>query len=166
MFLAAGLAIPGSLLLLSGEAGEVATSRYVGTGVDAAGAAFRVGFLAVSALYFFWYLRRNWREEFPQDFKLAMIGALLMLLMMGLLPLSSVIADRLAYYLIPIQAMIFARIPFLSLRKDRSLHVALPYILTLAVFAVWASLSWHFERCYIPYQTWLFGYPEQIRFPF
>lgn len=166
LFLAVVLAVPGSLLLMSGEAADVATSRYVDTGRDAAGAAFRVGLIGLSGLYFLLFLRRKWRVEFPQDFKLAMIGALVMLAMLSLLPVSSIIADRLAYYLVPIQAMMFARIPFLSLRKDRSLHIALPYIITLAVFVVWTSLSGHFKQCYIPYQTWIFGFPENITYPF
>ena len=37
LLLAAFLAIPGAFALASGEAGELATSRYIGTGTDAAG---------------------------------------------------------------------------------------------------------------------------------
>jgi EamA domain-containing membrane protein RarD len=92
-----------------------------------------------------------------------MIGALMMAAMFVLVPISSVIGDRLGYYLVPIQAMIFARIPFLPIRQNRAVYVALPYIGLLTVFVVWTSLSWHFQQCYLPYQTWLFGYPEFSR---
>ena len=45
LLMAAVLAVPGAFFLASGDAAEVATSRYIGTNVDAAGAAFRVGML-------------------------------------------------------------------------------------------------------------------------
>ncbi|NBB99157.1 MAG: EpsG family protein, partial [Alphaproteobacteria bacterium] len=76
-----------------------------------------------------------------------------------LIPVSTVIGDRFGYYLIPIQAMIFARIPFLQFRTNAALHAALPYLGLLLVFTVWTQLSWHFQQCYIPYQTWIFGFP-------
>lgn len=162
LILAGLLAIPGSLLLMTGEAAEVATSRYVETEIDAAGAAFRVGLLVLTALYFFLFLRRKWARVFPEDFKLVMIGALMMMGMIVLLPVSTVIADRLAYYLIPIQAIIFSRITHLPWKKDRGVHGAFPYVMLLAVFVVWTSFSNHFNQCYLPYQTWLFGYPSSV----
>jgi hypothetical protein len=160
LFLSLLLVIPGALVLMSGEAAEVATSRYIGTGVDAAGAAFRVGLLMLTAVFFLLFLKRKWATTFPDDFKLVMIGALMMAAMFVLVPISSVIGDRLGYYLVPIQAMIFARIPFLPIRQNRAVYVALPYLGLLTVFVVWTSLSGHFQQCYLPYQTWLFGYPE------
>ena len=160
LMLAAILAVPGALIVASGDAAEVATSRYVGTGVDAAGAAFRVGLLGLSALYFFIFVRKKWLRKWPQDYSLASIGAIGMALMFLLLPISSVIGDRLGYYLIPIQAIIFARLPFLPFRANAALHSALPYLGLLLVFTVWSQLSWHFSQCYTPYQTWLFGLPN------
>jgi hypothetical protein len=76
-----------------------------------------------------------------------------------LVPVSSVIADRFGYYLIPIQSMIFARLPFLPFRTNSALHSAIPYLALILVFTVWSQLSWHFRECYIPYQTWIFGFP-------
>lgn len=166
LLLAVCLALPGSMLLLQGDAGEMATGRYVGTGIDAAGAVFRVGLITITGAYFFLFLRRKWQAQFPADFKLAIIGALLMLGMFALLPLSSVVADRLAYYLLPIQAMIFARLPFLQIRNDRAIHVTFPYVLLGVTFLVWSSISWHFAQCYLPYQTWLFGFPEEVIWAF
>src|SRR5690606_36892243 len=45
IFLAVLLAVPGTLILLSSAAAEVAISRYIDTDIDAAGAVFRVGLL-------------------------------------------------------------------------------------------------------------------------
>ena len=118
LLLAAFLAIPGAFALASGEAAEVATSRYIGTGTDAAGAIFRVGVLGLSAMHFFLFLRKKWLQTWSQDYALASIGAIGMALAFLLIPVSTVIGDRLGYYLIPIQAMIFARIPVLPLQTN------------------------------------------------
>lgn len=153
------LALPGAFLLASSTAGDLAESRYVGTGMDAAGAVFRVGTLGVSALYFFLFLRRKWVSTWPLDYGLASIGAIGMGLMTLIIPISTVIGDRLGYYLIPLQAIIFARIPFLRLQRNAAFHAALPYIGLLFVFFVWSQLSSLFAQCYVPYQTWIFGFP-------
>lgn len=155
------LAIPGALFLIQGDAAEVANYRYVGSSIDAAGAASRLGLLGITACYFLLFLRRDWIIRFPSDFKLAMIGSLLMLSMLVILPLSSVIADRLAYYLVPIQAVIFARIPFFRFQRSKFLHFAFPYLLLGVAFLIWTSFSVLFNQCYVPYQTWLLGFPEE-----
>jgi len=36
----------------------------------------------------------------------------------------------------------------------------------LLVFMVWSQLSWHFKQCYIPYQSWIFGFPGGDPFGF
>lgn len=163
LFMAALFAIPGGLVLMSSEAAQIADSRYIGTGIDAGGAIFRVGALALSAAYYFLVLEPKWAKRFPRDFKLTSIGALMMIATPALLLVSSVIADRIAYYLIPIQAMIFARIPFLPWRIDRRINTVLPYALLFALFVAWTTLGSHFEQCYVPYQSWLFGLPEGAR---
>ena len=166
LMLAGILAVPGAFFLASGDAAELAQSRYVGTAVDAAGAVFRVGVLGLTALHFFVFLRKKWLRTWSQDYSLASVGAIGMLLAFLLVPISSVIGDRLGYYLIPIQAMIFARIPFLPIRHNAALHAALPYLGLLLVFITWMLLSRIFEQCYIPYQTWLFGFPGGDPFGF
>ena len=166
LLLTAFLAIPGAFALASGEAGELASNRYIGTGTDAAGAIFRVGVLGLSAMHFFLFLRKKWLQTCSQDYALASIGAIGMALAFLLIPVSTVIGDRLGYYLIPVQAMIFARIPILPLQTNTQLHAALPYLGLALVFAVWTQLSWHFKVCYIPYQSWIFGFPGGGAFQF
>jgi hypothetical protein len=161
------LAGPGLFLMSQRDEVQLAVDRYVDTDVEAFGAIFRVGILTLSGLYFLMMLRRPWIRQFPRDFGLASIGAWMMTALILILPFSSVIADRFGYYLIPIQAMIFARIPYLRLGPSRKLQAALPYLGLLVVFAYWSLNSYHFQKCYVPYQTWLFGYPEgTVRLPF
>lgn len=155
------LALPGLLLMGESEAAEVAFSRYVDSEIDAAGAAFRVGLVALSGLLFFVLLRKSWAESFPRDLDFATIAACLMITTAALLPLSTVIADRFAYYLLPMQAMILTRIKYLNIRNAK-LITSLPYFILLFVFIVWSSQSWMFQACYVPYQTWIFGFPENV----
>ncbi len=157
------LAAPGAFFLSGSEEAGVAVSRYINTNTEAAGALFRVGVLGLSGLYFLMFLRAKWTTAFPEDFKLAMIGALMMVGALLLIPVSSVIADRLAYYLIPIQVLILARIPYFQWQHNKRLHVLFPYALLLTMFVVWTTLSSLFDQCYRPYQTWIFGYPEMLR---
>lgn len=159
------LAIPGAMALQSTEAANIAVARYIDSGADAAGAVFRAAFLGVTSVFALVTLRHAWEETFPEDYKFMTVGALTMALPLALIPFSSVIADRIGYYLVPVQIMIFARLPYLPLRTNRQLYIAAPYIGLLLMFAVWTSRSSLFAQCYLPYRTWLFGFPEAT-YPF
>jgi hypothetical protein len=158
--LAALLAAPGVALMLSSTSAEVAVTRYIDTDVDALGAAFRVGLLALTGATFFLRLRGPWLSTGSLDYKLASIGSLGMLCLVPLLPLSTVISDRFGYYLVPIQALILARIPFLPLIRGKSYLVLLVYAALGLTLISWVSLSSHYDRCYAPYETWIFGLPH------
>ena len=67
------------------------------------------------------------------DYSLVSLGSIGMVLLFLVVPFSSVISDRFGYYLIPIQAMIFARLPFLPF-KNHYIHVILPYLGMFIVF--------------------------------
>lgn len=139
---------------------QYAVNAYVGTGREAYGAVFRVGVLALSGLYFFLFIKKKWKITFPNDYSIVSLGSIGMIFTLLLIPLSTIISDRFGYYFIPIQAMIFARLPYLTFRKNHSLYVMLPYLGILVVFLVWTLTSWHFKECYIPYKSWIFGIPD------
>ena len=153
------LALPGLAILLSGAAADVATTRYVEGDQDAAGAIFRVLEIFLSGCVFLLFLRKRWPAIDP-FYRLALIGSVIMVAMPLLLPISTVIGDRLGYYLLPIQAVIFARLPFLKLSSFRGPIILAPYVALLATLTIWAGLSSHFQLCFLPYQTWIFGYPS------
>lgn len=160
LIIGAILALPGAYYLTFSDFGLTAISAYVGTDIESAGASFRVGMLTLSALYFILALRKKWMKAWPQDYPLASIGAIAMIVATFLIPVSSVIADRFAYYLVPIQILIFARIPFLPFQNGKRIHLALPYVGLFMVFVVWSQVSMHFQECYTPYQSWIFGIPS------
>ncbi|MBJ7533227.1 EpsG family protein [Rhodomicrobium vannielii ATCC 17100] len=148
------LVLPSALFLLTDKVAFY-SDRYVDTGVDAAGAIYRTGMLAVVGGYFLLVLRRAYLERFPADYKLALIGAWTMLGTLALLPVSSVISDRFGYYVAPIQLMIMARTPYLIRGRSRLFLSAAPYAALGVVLVVWTSFSDLFKQCYVPYQTWL-----------
>ena len=160
LMVSAVLAIPGAFYLVQSEAAQVAVDRYVDSGIDAFGALFRVGLLVLTGVLFFWHFRRRWYRYSIGDYGLVSVGAWLMLLLFPILGLSSVIADRLGYYLVPIQAIILSRIPFLGFSSNRKVLTALPYVGLVLVFAVWSAASGLFELCYVPYQSWIFGHDD------
>jgi len=160
LLMVAVFAIPGSILLASGDSAQVAAARYIGNDRDAFGAVFRTGVLVLTAMYFFLFVKKKWQRSFPKDYSLVAFGAIGMVIAFLVLPVSSIIADRFGYYLIPVQTIIFARLPFLSFRSHQALHRSLPYIGLLVVFLVWTQLSWHFQQCYVPYNSWIFGMPS------
>lgn len=149
------LALPGMYALAQTDSAELAESRYIDSGIDAAGAAFRLAILSLSGVFFLIALAPAWRRQFPDDYKLAAIGSWMLVSFFLLFFVSSVIGDRFGYYLIPIQAMIFARIPYLPLGHLRQVYAFVPYAALTLVFVVWTQLSWHFNVCYIPYRMGL-----------
>ena len=151
------LAIPGIYVLLHSQSGELAITRYVG-GEDASGAAFRLGTLLVTGLYFQRVLKRRWAISSPEDYPLINLMSWGMIAVIAIVPFSSVIGDRYGYYLMPLQASILARIPFLNL-KSATLHRLAPYGGLLLFLLGWTLNSTLFNVCFVPYQTWLFGYP-------
>jgi hypothetical protein len=148
------LVLPGAYVMLA-EAVEFYSDRYVGTGVDAAGALYRSGMLAAVGAFFLLALRQTYLKRFPADYQLALIGAWMMLGTLAVVPISSVISDRLGYYVTPIQLMIMARIPYLVEGRDRTILSAAPYAALGLALVVWTSFSTLFNQCYLPYQTWL-----------
>lgn len=156
LILSALVAIPGLLAMMSSGSAELAVSRYVDSGTEAAGALFRTFLLCATAIFFLMFLRRNWIWQFPFDYKLVHIGALMMVFVFLTAFASSVIGDRIGYYLIPIQTIIFTRIPYFSSYQRNNSIKSLPYILLLIYFTAWSDLSLLFNKCYIPYNSWLF----------
>lgn len=165
LFSTAVLLVPGLVLLTTGQDAQLAISRYVNTGVDAQGALYRAGMLFLTGLLFVLALRKPWARAFPLDRRLVGFGALMMLATLPLAALSSVIGDRLGYFLVPLQAIILARLPFVPLGSVRPILSALPYLALLLMLSVWALRSFHFGYCYLPYDTWLFGLPDRYRSP-
>lgn len=158
------LGIPGVFALLLSDAVELATNRYINSDVEAAGAIYRISLLAATGLFFMTALRRRWFSLFRADYLLVLLGSGLMILLFVALPLSTVIADRFGYYLVPLQATIIARVGFMGYGQLGNVFRALPLFILLVVLAVWTYYSAHFNICYLPYRSWLFGLPADAAY--
>lgn len=153
ILMAMALIAPGLFFLASTDSAEVATGRYIAGDIDAAGAMFRASLLIITGLIFLLVLRKPWKKIFPQDYKLASISAAMMMTLVPLILISSVIADRIGYYLIPAQLMIFTRMPYLVQKTSKGFFQMLPYAMLTLTFVVWTQKSAHFDKCYLPYES-------------
>lgn len=157
LFLALFIAAPVAYILASGQAADTAYERYISSDIEAAGAVFRVTFAASLALIFLLILSKSWRIPFPHDYKLMVICSIIMILIAFVIPFSTVISDRLTYYMVPINAMMVARLPYLNIGRPVR-HVLLIYSWSglILLFVAWMLLSSLFSACYLPYRNWLF----------
>lgn len=151
LVIASIIGIPILLVIASSDAAELASERYIGTDREANGAIFRVLLLSGTGLFYKLFLSRQWSVTFPESHKLI---SLLSYGMMGLIlvvPLSTVIADRLGYYFVIPQLLIFAAIPYLMRGGAMKAATIAPYVILAVVLMVWMELSSHYARCYDPY---------------
>lgn len=147
---------PAALGLLSTEAAELAQSRYVGTDVVAAGAIFRILLLSIAAAVFFLVMNEGWKKLRPDTFDLVRYTSFSIFGLLGLAGLSTVLADRLAYYFIPIIAMVQSDGPFVLPSRGLVQAFSMAFLsIYLIFFLYWMASSRHFNGCYVPYQ-WIF----------
>ena len=164
LFVSGMLAVPILVLIALSSAAETAFERYViDQYLKSAGGIYRIGSLAISALLFLLFFRKKWKATSIEDYRLVLLGSLIMLACMVVVPISSVIGDRVGYYLLPIQAIFFARLPYLAVGVFRPYLIAFPYVFLLALFLLWTSSSTLIYQCYVPYKNWIIGVPERAR---
>jgi hypothetical protein len=138
--------------------GQHTSDMYIGTDREAYGAIYRIGMLTLSGIFFFLILQKKWKKHFPEDYGIVVLGALGMIMLLFLVPISTIITDRYGYYLIPLQIMIFARIPYLQFyfKRNHIIYSSLPYLSLIFVLIIWTLTSWHFNKCYVPYKNLIF----------
>lgn len=131
---------------------------YEGGNIDAQGALVRVMMNVLPAVVFLFFQRRLSLDEEDRrlwrNFSLAAIATLIMLRYLE----SSVVVDRLALYLIPLQLVVFARAPLAASRDGKSNG-----LITLAVIGycamiqfVWLNYAAHSEA-WLPYRWYPFA---------
>ena len=140
ILLAIILFVPGVFVLL----GTSGASLYIDQDTDSQGAIFRNLFLILTSLLFFLFCAKKWRNIYPDDYRLALVGAVGMSLVAPVLLLSTVVADRFGYYLVPIQCMIFARLPYLMLGRSKIILILGSQLSTLQylLYAVSVMADW------------------------
>jgi len=142
---------------------DLAVNRYIQSdSVDAAGAIFRLGSLLFFSTAFLLFFRNEWKKLYPSQFSLLIFGSIIAFSLLLVFPLSSVLADRFGYYLIPIFTLFLVSIPSVKNLQMRPFWVL--YLVLIPMFIVWISLSSHFSHCYQPYKNWLISVPDKEKY--
>jgi hypothetical protein len=129
--------------------------NYVEADYDAQGAAIRVAMNVLPAIIFLIFQRRFGLDEFDRklwrNFSLAALAALGLLMLME----SSVVVDRLALYLIPLQLVVFSRLPYAFQRggKPNGLFTLGVIAYSATVQFVWLTAATHADY-WLPYKIW------------
>lgn len=140
--------------LLLADQQEKLWKNYVEAEMESAGAKIRVAMNLFPSLLFFMY-RKEWKKSFD-DYTFWFWIALGSIISVGLVGFASTAVDRVALYFIPIQLVVFARLPYLA-RKQISpsvIKVLIVLMYTLVLF-VWLNFASH-SYAWLPYQNLLF----------
>lgn len=125
-------------------------NRYSTGEITSSGATFRILFLLASSLSLFFVLHAN---NTPLVFlRLLRASFLYSLVLLVSAQISSVVADRLSYFLIPLLAKLTSRI-LLTNSINRDLVFWFNVTLICLFFLVWLNTSFYFDKCYSPYRT-------------
>jgi hypothetical protein len=129
--------------------------NYEEADYDAQGAAVRVAMNVLPALVYLIFQRRFSLDDFDRklwrNFSLAALAALVLLAVMQ----SSVVVDRLALYLIPLQLVVFSRLPFAFQKGGlpNGLMTVGVIAYSAAVQFVWLTSATHADY-WLPYKIW------------
>ena len=145
---------------------DLLVENYVTTEYDSEGAAVRVAMSALPAVIFLLFQNRFSLNEFEKklwrNVSLAALAALLMLITME----SSTVVDRLALYAIPLQLVVFARIPYVfsTDASGRTWLILLVIAYSAAVQFVWLNYASH-AREWVPYRIYPVGSKANVLQP-
>jgi hypothetical protein len=125
--------------------------NYVGSSYSSQGAAIRLVISVIPAVIFLSSAERfGFSPQQKVIWRNMSFGAIGLLILLFVIPSSTVI-DRLALYVLPLQVVIFSRLPgvYASHRFTRTMVV----LYSAAVLFVWLNFAVHSEA-WVPYQIW------------
>lgn len=134
---------------------ETLIHNYVDANMHSSGAVVRVLINAVAAILLLVY-RKEWKHSF-RDYTFWFMISLASLAMVGLVSIASTAVDRMALYFLPLQVVVFSRLPYLA-RKNLSPKVTTVLILLfyLLLLVVWMNFGVN-SRYWIPYKNFLWA---------
>lgn len=147
--------------LLLADQQEHLWRSYVEQQMQSSGAKIRVFMNLVPSLLLLIY-RKEWQRSFD-DYAFWFWIAVGSIISMGLVNSASTAVDRIALYFIPIQLVVFSRLPYLA-RKQMSPDSTkvLIVIAYAAVLFVWLNYATH-SKYWLPYQNILVLDTQEIR---
>ncbi|WP_457565119.1 EpsG family protein, partial [Caminibacter sp.] len=128
--------------------------NYVVADMKSQGAYIRAILNLIPALILFKF-RKKWQEEF-EDYNFWKMIALGVILAFILVPFASTAVDRMALYFIPLQIVVFSRLPVLLKNKiPVSNVVLLIFVYYLTILLGWLFLAAH-SAWWQPYRNYIF----------
>ena len=140
--------------LLLADATDNLIYQYIDRDMQSAGARIRVTMNLLPAILLLIY-RKEWKRSF-NDYSFWFWIAIGSIIAMGLVGVSSTAVDRISLYFIPIQLVVYARLPYLARNQvSPSLMNMMIIIGYSAVLFVWLNYAAH-AYAWIPYNNILF----------
>ncbi|MFI3135403.1 MAG: EpsG family protein [Methylococcaceae bacterium] len=131
---------------------------YLEKNIVSAGALMHALLNVIPAIIYLIY-RHKWKSRFGESDLLPMLAILSILSIFGV-SISSTGIDRLALYLSPIQMIVYGSLPFLFGRKHKKTLSLLIIIYQLIILFWWLNFSNHAADGFLPYNNliihWLF----------
>jgi len=157
MFLRILMIVPivfGAWDLLLADAADNLIYQYVDRDMQSAGAKIRVAMNLFPSLLFLMY-RKQWKQDF-NDYSFWFWIALGSIVAMGLVGVASTAVDRMALYFIPIQLVVYARLPYLARNQIAPFVTKVLIVLGYtAVLFVWLNFATH-AGYWLPYNNIIF----------
>lgn len=132
---------------------EVLWVNYVDSQMQSDGGLIRLLMNILPSLLFFIYYRRI-KQTWP-DYRIWFVLALATMALLPLVGFASTAVDRVALYLIPIQLVVFSRLPMLfSVSNGRATVVRIIVVYYAFVLFVWFNYGTH-AKYWLPYQNYI-----------
>ena len=128
--------------------------NYVDAQMQSGGAMIRVLLNAIPAVLLLMF-RKEWKKHFD-DYTLWFMIALASLAAVGLVSFASTAVDRMVLYFLPLQVIVFSRLPFLARNKvSPKVTTFLIILFYFIVLSVWLNFG-AFSKYWLPYRNILF----------
>lgn len=146
-------------MLLLGDRMDVYQARYVDQiyGQMSSGAAVIRYALTLAPYFAIYFYRDILRVNFPKEYNLIALFGIITVATLPVGLINTVALHRLVYYLMPFSILGFVYLTYCMALVARSRAIRLaPGFLYGAYSLSWFALSGHAEKCYLPYQSYLF----------
>ena len=141
-------------VILAIDSAETLWKNYVDAQMESQGAMIRVAMNAVAAVVFL-LVRKEWNRRFDDGY-LWVWMAWAAIACVPFLNIATTAVDRMALYFLPLQIIVFCRLPMLLSRKSERQLATLGIVAGYAmVMFVWLNFAAH-SQCWLPYRSALF----------
>lgn len=140
-------------LFLGGTSDQLVTN-YVNSTYDSSGAAIRVAMNVLAATFLLLFRNRLGLDDFTKSFwTICALLAMVSVVALATFSASSGV-DRLALFLIPMQVIVFSRLPYALSRTERPVPLILVGVIaySFAVQFVWLNFADN-SKSWLPYRT-------------